>query len=1128
MIFLDTYKKNEYFKTGQVAERLGLKKSDEVSALIRLNKFPNAFRVNNRWRITLEDIEEYERQMQKNNTDHCLSVRETVARLGYKTGTSVMDLIEKSILPNAIKLNGIWWIPIEDIESIEEKRLGTLNATQTAQRLDFKSSSAITVLINKNEFPNAFKDFSGAWRIPHSDIIMYEEKMNKEGTVDIKEATRLLGFKSTESVIQLVRSKHFFGVYKVKGAFRIPIKDIEEYIEILKKVEGCLDTKQAAERLGYKAAFSIIQLIEKSILPNAFKVNSKWWVPEEDIEVIEKMKLEHLDVSGVAQKLDVKSERVTQMIRNNVFPNAFTDVLGVLRIPFEDVVEFQMKKTKEEFQMKKISTESVDVAEAARLLGYKNKGTILKYLHNDNFRNAYKYRRKWRIPLKDIEAFRLNFTEIKKSTVKKKILAGDNPETQNSLDIIEIQEELKLNASQILYLINKKLLPNAFKFKRKWWITRRDLEIYQKETKQNRELIKSSLSVEEVADRLGYRDKGTLSTMITKQNKLPNAIKVGASWRIPITDVEKFEKVLAKKNQKIEYTTGVAYTELKDFVEAIEISEQLRKTKELYLQYCLLQINNMGGSTRYKRDRILLFKRLYEKLIDMITHEIFLINTDEISEMLSEKSLIRKDEKKILILFLKYAYNQKDIEPDQQYSLTTIGKNTKDKEIYSPAEFHEIYQYVKDTCTHTPSALKDRSYANMWVYTILLLTDFIRGQDLIVNTPKVDTEAVNIDSIDWFIGNKISDAQAQSIINQLYIHFRYKRASKTDELLTFIVAPDLVVPLATALTISELHRRFESSEVQLGTFLEGKFNTVKTSGRRKHKNFFEKMRNSSEFKFSSLKMNRSVATYLFYSITEEEGRDSDLALHLTQVSRSHKSSDSTSTYIQATNKDGTINRVSYNLFKRGHFGWLYNYLILYVSQFEGRQDTLEQRSKLIEEVRGEISPLDLESVAKFVNNSLAPMPLNRSSDSMDNFLQNIYKKRQTVISKLSGYSKEEIREIITKLANGDLPSKNEHAQCLVFPNCKNPKLTNCFSCEYVIPGNLMLIQLNEELNRVIENIENATNVVIIQRESKFLMHALFIWKESRIEFGDEKVNAYIVAEEKWRNIEKVAHKLNVE
>src|SRR5699024_8038599 len=430
-------------------------------------------------------------------------------------------------------------------------------------------------------------------------------------------------------------------------------------------------------------------------------------------------------------------------------------------------------------------------------------------------------------------------------------------------------------------------------------------------------------------------------------------------------------------------------------------------------------------------------------------------------------------------------------------------------------------QYVKLVETHTNYALKNKSYANMWVYTILLLTDFIRGQDLIMSTPNIDLEAFNITSHDWFFDNELSDHQAQSIINQLYLHFRYQRTSKTDDLLTFIVAPDLVKPLAYALAISELHRRIDQSNILLDTFLEGKFNTIKTSGKLSHKSFFNQMKDRSDFDFHSRKMNRSVATYLFYSIAEEDGQDSDLALHLTQVSRSHRSPDSTSRYIQATNKDGSINRVSYNLFKRGHFGWLYNYLILYVSQFQNNQSSIEQRSKLIEEIRNEFSPTNLENVAEYVHNSLIPVPLKSKFDNMKTFLHNIYKKRQTVISKLKEYSKAEIRDIITKLSNGDLPSKNENAQCLVYPNCIKPELANCFSCEYVIPGNLMLIQLNEELNRLINNLQTATNEIIIQRESKFLMHTLLIWKEARLAFGDEKVNAYIPAKTKWKEIEQV-------
>src|SRR5699024_2482451 len=137
------------------------------------------------------------------------------------------------------------------------------------------------------------------------------------------------------------------------------------------------------------------------------------------------------------------------------------------------------------------------------------------------------------------------------------------------------------------------------------------------------------------------------------------------------------------------------------------------------------------------------------------------------------------------------------------------------------------------------------------------------------------------------------------------------------------------------------------------------------------------------------------------------GEDSDLALHLSKISRSHKNDDSTSRYIQSTNKDGSINRVSFNLFKRGHFGWLYNYLLLYISQFENTQDTLEERSNLIEKTREQISPNELEYMAEFAHNSLVPFDLKNQSDDMELFMQNIYHKRQSVISKLKNYSKQE-------------------------------------------------------------------------------------------------------------------------
>lgn len=1116
---LDTNNKDAYFSTKEAAEMLGIRR-DDVSTLIRSNKLPNAYRVNNRWQVSLKDIKEYQKNIKARDIENCFNVKEVTLRLGYKNEISAINLIEKSILPNAFKYKGKWWIPKTDIEYIEKKQRESLDTSQACQRLNLGSAHYVSILINKKIFPNAFKDHNGRWRIPLSDINEYVKKSGVGKTISILEAAERLGYGSKKSINSLLRRNQLPGAYKFQGSWRIPLSDLEEYMS---HTDGCLDLKQIAERLGYKNSFSINQLIERSIFPNAFKFNEKWWIPESDILAIEKRKSDFLNTKQIGEKLGVKRSVVSEMIRKKKFPNAYKGSLGEWLVPLKDLKDFQEKNTEDENHDMFIT-----VGQATELLEFKSKASVLEFLHDKNFPNAYKHKGRWRIPLKDIARFHLNFDEIKKEKVEKRMIAKDNLKTKDCLDDIELGKILNLENRGVSSLIKDRAFPNAFLYKRKWWIPKEDIKEYQRKKEEEKLSEKTYLSTAEVAKRLNYKNRISINNMIIKNGEFPNAFKVGQNWCIPLADVEELEERFRKSRRKVNYLPEMGYKELKEFIDAIYISKNLRETKSLYLQFCLLQINNMGGSNNYKQGRVRLYISLYEKLIESIREEVFLVPSDDISNLLDVDSELRQYEKKALIVFLRYAYHQKNIEPDQEFSFTTTPPKTETQEIYSPEEFHEIYQHVKETFLHVPLAVKDRSYANMWVYTILLLTDFIRGQDLIVNTPNIDLEVVEIDSLVWISNNDLSESKAQSIINQLYTHFRYKRASKTDELLTFIVAPDLVVSLATALIISEFHRRFEKSPVQLETFLEGKFNKVRTSGKRKHKKFFLEMKNSSTFKFSSLKMNRSVATYLFYSITEEEGQDSDLALHLTQVSRSHKSSDSTSTYVQATNKDGSINRVSYNLFKRGHFGWLYNYLILYASQFQSAQDTLEQRSELIEQVRQDISPLDLESAAKFVNNSLSPMPLNRNSDSMEVFLQSVYKKRQSVISKLHDYSKEEIREILTKLANGNLPSKNEHAQCLVAPKCKNPKLTNCFSCEYVIPGNLMLIQLNEELNRLIRNIESETNEVILQRESRFLMHTLFIWKEARMEYGDEKVNAYISAEEKWKEIESVAHKIIID
>lgn len=1109
---------SKLLSTRQVAERLGIKNYDYINTMIKNGRFPNAFKTGKEWRIPIRDIEFHELNM--NKTTGCLNVKNTAKRLGYEKH-KILSLLKKSKFPNAFKHLHEWWIPEEDILSIENERLQTLDVSQLYDKFNFSSFNYTTSLINRGVFPNAYKDHAGRWRVPLEDVEEYSKKFY-DNTLSTTEVGKMIN-ESRREVNRLIKDMVFPNSYLFDGVWKIPMSDINKFVEMKR---SSLNIKQATSYLKLDTQHSILTLIEKNLLPNAFKYRGEWRLLLGDLEQLEKVITSSLNTIQTAIRLQLNSgQRVTEMIHRGVFPNAFKDFLSKWRIPLEDIEAYKEKTNIENH---------VDVMEASKTLGYKSSSTIKRFLSEGRLPRAIKHQRKWWIhkdDLKDIQdeiATNSNSTEKNNHMNSKKVPLKEDSKLEEYLSIPEIQKELKINRHHAKELITKGVFSNSVKYRGRWWVHKASFSNYLNEKEKLNKIKQNALSVHQTAKILGYASAASIVNLIIKDNKFPNAFKVGVHWYIPEEDIIKFDEKRMKAKKKITYSPIVAFTELKSFIESIEINDNLLQTRELFTQYCLLQINNMGGSDAYKKGRVQSYMILYKGLAEELSDEIFLVPTNEIEEILHEKSSFKKNQKKILIPFLRYVYNKKDMDPDIEFSLVSTNKRTNTQEIYSPDQFHKIYQYVKDVKLHISHAVSNRHHANMWVYTILLLTDFIRGQDLIMHTPSIDLKATKVKSIDWFLENKLSEHEIQLIINQLYLHFRNKRTGKTDELLTFIIAPDLVKSLAYALAISEMHRKTVKNEMLLGTFIEGIYSNVITSGRTRHKKFFNFMHESSNFKFSSLKMNRTVATYLFYSITEEEGEDSDLALHLSRVSRSHKKDDSTSRYIQSTNKDGSINRVSFNLFKRGHFGWLYNYLLLYVTQFENTQDTLEERSRLIEKVRKDVTPNHIENMGEFVHNSLNALDVKDNSSDMEAFMQNIYSKRQTVISKLRNFSKEEVREIIVNLAKGNLPSKNENAQCLVYPECKNPKLSSCFSCEYVIPGNLMLIQLNEELKRLVSSIKDLTNEMLIKRDSMFLMHALLIWKEARIAFGDEKVNAYIPMKETWEEIETIAGKLSIE
>lgn len=586
-------------------------------------------------------------------------------------------------------------------------------------------------------------------------------------------------------------------------------------------------------------------------------------------------------------------------------------------------------------------------------------------------------------------------------------------------------------------------------------------------------------------------------------------------------EIKRYVEFLEGREALVEIDSVYALNKLSIGMTEIPI---LKETQDLFLEYARIYFNKMTGSNYHKRSTINQFINFYNKLITAIETDIFKLNSNEINHLFLKENFLKTKERILFTRFISYAFEQKKI-PLKNKLLAVQKINNSNKEIYSIEIFNQIYKHVQNIDLHLSHSTISRNYANMWVYTTLLCCDFIRGSDLILNTPTINLKDLGIENEDWQRENfTLTDKQIQYIIKQIYFSFRNKRASKTGELLTFLIPASLEKPLAYAIVCSEYFRN--KDELQLETFIEGKHRKVRTYAYTTHLKFFTNYEQFSNFKFSSLIMNRSIATYLYGSVTEDSAYDSELALILTQTARSHKNEDSTKSYIQMMSKDGSLERVSNNLFRRGHFGWLYDQLLKFILSDDYKNKVLETRTVEIEKLKESFSLKDMESLAAYTLNYLKPYTPDQDI-TITEVMNSIYEKRIKVIHKVMQLKQEDISTLFKQLATHSMPSKIEHAQCLIAPNCEYPALLNCMYCEYVLPQNLILIQLNQELLRLLETINSTENPNILKRENRFLIQCFLILSEANNIFGKEHVKAYVEIDKVRSLIAKTANKIEV-
>lgn len=755
--------------------------------------------------------------------------------------------------------------------------------------------------------------------------------------------------------------------------------------------------------------------------------------------------------------------------------------------------------------------------DAAALLGLRVK-SLVAYLRRGKFPSAIKIKNKWYIPKEEIESYleKVNTVYKNESNEIKRI-----PSLEGYLTLVEVSGRISLSKSRTSALLYKNEFPNAIKVRNRWFVPEEDVLSYIENkkgekkvpthpTKEN-QLLQGYLTTKEIAKELNI-SIGAVTALI-KKGKIKDAIKFGKIWLIPESSLVERKKQL--ENNRISVTKPDMINELTQIISSVQGKNHIRETLKMYADFATTRLNATNGRINNVRRVFNHLNRLFSEIIIGLEIEIYELQDQHI-EAVMKNSSYSNPLRELFLKFLKEAYLIKGKKLEKEYVLSRKGKISDtdiDSERYSPDVYYLFEQHVKDIEKHISPAIANRQYANMWVLTTMLLTNAWRPSDIIFEMPRIDIEIINVIEFDWFKKNRLSPEQSQLIVNQLYLKLNNAQVSKTNADLHFLAAPDMVTCLAYACVISELHCRklwendsvFEKEHLLLGTFISGITENPATSGTTSHKKFFKGEPKLTPF--SSKKLHNSTMTYLFLDISEDE-EESELALEVIKWARSHEDINVTAGYIKLTNKDGSLDRVSINLFKRGHFGWLYSYMVQLAFSNTGIIQTLEERTKTIEEFKKEYTPIQLEAWAKT--------------------LLDYKHRKESVVRRLYKMNTEQLKEIVIKIYKGQMPSRDGCGQCLSFPKCHFANRKTCIGCINFIPQlPQVLIEAKQEFYRLVDSMKNSYTEAILERDTVFLFNVLLLFNEAAETFGDEIVNGFLPSQERKNAVYSIADKLKL-
>ncbi len=460
------------------------------------------------------------------------------------------------------------------------------------------------------------------------------------------------------------------------------------------------------------------------------------------------------------------------------------------------------------------------------------------------------------------------------------------------------------------------------------------------------------------------------------------------------------------------------------------------------------------------------------KMTSISSVEIYSLSDEGIKNILTSGEIPSKNKVQIseYLRFLKLKYPEKCLF-ESHYNRYIESKLREIGDVYSLEEWMNYSRFLTDVDKHIEKAFEEYSYAKRWLYAILHFSVDWRSQDFL-ETPALEG-IIDIEkySLDWFKNNEFKLSDAQIIVNSVQRFLENRTTLKTGARKHFLIFNNYVIPTAIALIIAEYHRAKTNSH----TLFSVKKITPDTL-----KKFLGEEMNG----FSNRKANRSLITYCYNKAIETEGYV-EIAYSLSSYLRSHKpnkyqKAETTTQYIYALNKDGDINKISNQLFKRGAFGWLYKTMIelAYGSKYE----LISEMTTAIETLQQELSANSIENVSRY---------LTYESEN-----------RKAVLNELLTAPKEDLKELVDKLIFGELVSKERNIHCLKTDKCPFPTQNSCKGCRYSIPTNYSLLAIGDDTLNLLDKLASTQDDDVVNRQKYTfqIIRLLAVLKEAKQEF----------------------------